>query len=63
MILSFRNGREAAKGDVSKMYKLSHEDAWMQCFLERDLDPLKVPETYQLTINDIGVKPAGAILR
>ena len=48
VILSFRNGREAAKGDVSKMYncvKLSDEDAWMQCFLWRDLDPLKVPES------------------
>ena len=64
VILSFRNGREAAKGDVSKMYncvRLAEEDAWIQCFLWRDLDLSKVPETYQVTVNNIGVKLAGAI--
>ena len=64
VILNFRNGREAAKGDVSKMYncvRLVEEDAWVQCFLWRDLDLSKSPETYQVTVNNIGIKPAGAI--
>ena len=54
----------AAKGDVKKMYnciRLSKEDAFMQCFVWRDLDPRSEPETYQVTVNNIGVKPAGAI--
>ena len=62
--MHFRNGREAAKGDVSKMYncvRLVEEDAFMQCFLWRNLDPNQSPQTYQVTVNNIGVKPAGAI--
>ena len=54
----------AAKGDVKKMYnciRLSKEDAFMQCFVWRDLDLGSEPETYQVTVNNIGVKPAGAI--
>ena len=64
VIANFRNGRVAAKGDVKKMYnciRLSKEDAFMQCFVWRDLDPRSEPETYQVTVNNIGVKPAGAI--
>ena len=64
VIINFRNGRVAVKGDVSKMYncvKLVEEDAFVQCFLWRDLDTSKVPETYQVVVNNIGVKPAGAI--
>ena len=41
--------------------RLAEEDAWIQCFLWRDLDLSKVPETYQVTVNNIGVKLAGAI--
>ena len=64
VILHFRNGRAAAKGDVRKMYnciKLTKEDAFTQCFLWRDMDPNVDPVTYQVTVNNIGVKPAGAI--
>ena len=64
VIVNFRNGRVAAKGDVRKMYncvKLVKEDAYMQCFLWRNLDSNQVPQTYQVTVNNIGVKPAGAI--
>ena len=64
VILQFRNGRMAAKGDVRKMYnciKLTKEDAFTQCFLWRDMNPNVDPVTYQVTVNNIGVKPAGAI--
>ena len=36
VIINFRNGREAAKGDVGKMYNcvfLTKEDAFLHCFL------------------------------
>ena len=58
VIVNFRNGRVAAKGDVRKMYncvKLVREDAFMQCFLWRNLDPKQLPQTYQVTVNNIGV--------
>ena len=64
VILNFRNGRVAVKGDVRKMYnciRLVEEDAYVQCFLWRDLDPAKKADTYQVVVNNIGVKPAGAI--
>ena len=64
VIINFRNGREAAKGDVKKMYncvRLVKEDAFVQCFMWRDLDPLKVPDTYQVLVNNISVKPTGTI--
>jgi len=64
VIVNFRNGRVAAKGDVKKMYncvKLTKEDAFEQCFLWRNLDVTQEPATYQVTVNNIGVKPAGAI--
>ena len=64
VIIGFRNGRVAAKGDVRKMYNavvLEEEDCYVQCFLWRDMDDKKAPNTYQVTVNNIGVKPAGAI--
>ena len=64
VIVSFKNGREASKGDVKKMYNavfLVEEDCYVQCFLWRDMDESKEPETYQIIVNNIGVKPAGAI--
>ena len=64
VIINFRNGLYAAKGDVKKMYNcvlLSKEDAFMLCFLWRNLDEDREPETYQVLVNNIGVKPAGAI--
>ena len=64
VLINFRNGRVAAKGDVRKMYnsiKLVQEDAFMQCFLWRDLNLEQEPKTYQVQVNNIGVKPAGAI--
>ena len=64
VILNFRNGRVAAKGDIRKMYncvKLVDADAFLQCFLWRDMDPKQEPKTFQVTVNNIGVKPAGAI--
>ena len=64
MIVNFRNGVVAAKSDVKKMYnciQLAPEDAYMQCFLWRNLDPKAEPSTYQVVVNNIGVKPAGAI--
>ena len=64
VIVNFRSGRVAAKGDVRKMYncvQLSEEDAYLQCFLWRDLDASQEPKIYQVVVNNIGVKPAGAI--
>ena len=64
VIIGFRNGRVASKGDVKKMYncvRLVKEDAFMQCFLWRNLDVEQQPQTYQVLVNNIGVKPAGAI--
>ena len=64
VIINFRNGRVAAKGDVKKMYnavRLIPEDAFMQCFVWRNLDSSLQPRTYQVIVNNIGVKPAGAI--
>ena len=64
VIIRFRDGIEAAKGDVKKMYnsvQLAPEDSFVQCFLWRDLDTTKEPVTYQVTVNCIGVKPAGCI--
>ena len=64
VIVCFRNGRVASKGDVKKMYncvRLVKEDAFMQCFLWRNLHQSSQPLTYQVTVNNIGVKPAGAI--
>ena len=61
VILRFRNGVEAAKGDVSKMYNavgLAPEDCFIQCFLWRDLDVSTDPLVYQVVVNNIGVKPA-----
>ena len=64
VIINFRNGRVAVKGDVKKMYnavKLVEEDAYMQCFVWRNLKLDEEPKTYQVLVNNIGVKPAGAI--
>ena len=62
VIINFRNGREAAKGDVRKMYNcifLTHEDTFLQCFLWRDLDTSRDPDVYQVLVNNIGVKVVG----
>ena len=64
VIINFREGRVAAKGDVAKMYnciQLTKEDAFLQCFLWRNLDTALEPKIYQVVVNNIGVKPAGAI--
>ena len=64
VFICFRYGRRAAKGDIRKMYNrvlLEEEDAFCQCFLWRDMDQSKEPEVYQVVVNNIGVKPAGAI--
>ena len=64
VIVGFCNSRVTAKGDVRKMYNavvLKEGDCYVQCFLWRDMDEKKVPDTYQVTVNNIGVKPAGAI--
>ena len=64
VIIRFRNGVWAVKGDVKKMYNcvaLEPEDCYVQCFLWRDLDCTREPETFQVIVNNIGVKPAGCI--
>ena len=33
----------------------------MQCFLWRNLDESREPDTYMVLVNNIGIKPAGAI--
>ena len=40
---------------------LEEGDSYVQCFLWRDIGERKTPNTYQVIINNIGVKPAGAI--
>ena len=64
VIINFRNGRVAVKGDVKKMYnsvRLVEEDAYMQCFLWRNLKVEEEPRVFQVLVNNIGVKPAGTI--
>ena len=54
----------APKGDVRKFYNavlLEKEDCYIQCFLWRGMDGNKPPDTFQVIVNNIGVKPAGAI--
>ena len=41
--------------------QLVREDAFVQCFLWRRLEVDRSPDTYQVTVNNIGVKPAGTI--
>ena len=40
---------------------LEKENAFLQCFLWRNLDLKVEPVTFQVTVNNIGVKPAGCI--
>jgi hypothetical protein len=40
---------------------LVEEDCYSQCFLWRDMEGTKEPVTYQVVVNNIGVKLAGAI--
>ena len=64
VIIRFRNGIYAVKGDVRKMYNcvgLVKEDCFVQCFLWRNLDANQDPSTYQVVVNNIGVKPAGCV--
>ena len=54
----------APKGDVRKFYNavlLEKEDCYIQYFLWRGMDANKPPDTFQVIVNNIGVKPAGAI--
>ena len=54
----------APKGDVRKFYNavlLEKEDCSIQYFLWRGMDANKPPDTFQVIVNNIGVKPAGAI--
>ena len=54
----------APKGDVGKFYNailLEKEACYIQCFLWRGMDANKPPDTFQVIVNNIGVKPAGAI--
>ena len=41
--------------------KLVPEDVHMECFLWRDLDTTKEPDTNEVLVNNIGVKPTGSI--
>ena len=64
VILRFRNGIVGIKADVKKMYNavlLVEEDCFLQCFLWREMDTGQEPKTYQVIVNNIGVKPAGCI--
>ena len=40
---------------------LDENDCYVQCFLWRSLDKTRDPDTYQVVVNNIGVKPAGCI--
>ena len=40
---------------------LEETDIYMQCFLWRDLDPNTVRSTFQVLVNNIGVKLARAL--
>ena len=62
VIICFRNGHEVAKSDVRKMYNtvlLEKEDCCVQIFLWRDMNDKKTPDTFQVIVNNIGVKDAG----
>ena len=52
------------QGDIRNMYnavKLAEEDCYIQCFLWRNMNENREARTYQVIMNNIGVKPAGAI--
>ena len=64
VIFHLRNGIYAVKGDIKEMYNgvlLENHDCFVQCFLWRGLDSKKDPVTYQVIVNNIGVKPAGCV--
>ena len=66
VVTKFQAGHYAAQGDVKKMFhavKLSYDDWFLQCFLWRGMDDTKDPETYQVVVNNMGVKPAGSITK
>ena len=41
--------------------KLEKEDAFVQCFLWRNLNTSQEPQIYQVIVNNIGIESAGAI--
>ena len=64
MIICFRNGHVAPKGDFRKFHNailLEKEDCYIPCYLWRGMDANKPPDTFQVIVNNIGVKLAGAI--
>lgn len=64
VIICFRNGLVAAKGYVRKMYNavcLEKEDFFVQYFLWRNINDKKTPDTFQVIVNNIGVKLAASI--
>ena len=64
VLVKFRNRREAAKGDMKNMCNsvwLKLKDCFMQCFLWRKIDESQEPDVYRVLVNNIGIKPAGAI--
>ena len=65
-IIGFRNDQVAAKGDMRKMYNavlLEESDCFGQCFLWRHMNDKKMSETFQVIVNNIGVKLAGLVAK
>ena len=64
VLVSFRVGRVAAKGDLKKFYNciaLTEEDSHCQRFLWRDMKKNEPPQIYRVTANNIGIKPSGCV--
>ena len=65
VLVSFRVGRVAAKGDLKKFYNciaLTEEDSHCQRFLWRDMKKNEPPQIYRGTANNIGIKPSGCVV-
>ena len=66
ILLIFRQEQFAFIGDISKMFhsiNIPIEGQMTHLFLWRNLDSDNKPETYAMTVVDIGDRPAAAIAR
>ena len=64
ILLRYREDHIAFIGDISKMFHsidIPVEDQMVHLFLWRDMDTSREPETYAITVVNMGDKPAAAI--
>ena len=64
IILRFREERVGMVGDISKMYHsigIGPFDQMTHCFLWRNLEPLREPETSAIQVVNFGDRPSATI--